>query len=394
MALTPRRHGVKIIEVTSGPLTLAVAATAVWGLIATAPSADEAAFPLDTPVLVTDVEAAITAAGGDGTLAKSLKAIGDQARAIGVVVRVAEGEGGNPEDIATDQNAKLIGGGAAGARTGMQAMLDSESATGVRPRILAVPGFSAQTVGVALGILAGRLNAIAYFDAGPTRTVTAASAFRANFTQRELFLTFGDFLAANPITAVVEPSYATARAVGLRARTDQEIGFHKTISNLPVAGVVGIDTPVSWDLQDENTEAGLLNGADITCLIRRDGFRFWGNRGCSSDPRFAFESAVRTNQVLRDTIADGVFPYIDRPLTPALARDIVASINAMFRRLKAAGLIIGAEAHLTDANTPDQLAGGKLRIGYRFTPCAPLEDLGIESLITDEFYADFNQMAA
>ncbi|MNY26830.1 Phage tail sheath protein [compost metagenome] len=182
--------------------------------------------------------------------------------------------------------------------------------------------------------------------------------------------------------------------MGLRARTDQEIGFHKTISNLPVAGVVGISPAVSWDLQSEDTEAGLLNGADITCLVRRDGFRFWGNRGCSSDPRFAFESAVRTNQVLRDTIADGVFPYIDRPLTPALARDIVASINALFRRLKAAGLIIGAEAYLTDANTPDQLAGGKLRIGYRFTPCAPLEDLGIESLITDEFYADFNQMAA
>jgi phage tail sheath protein FI len=394
MALTPRRHGVKIIEVAAGPLVLAAVATSVWGMVVTAPAANEDFFPLDTPVLVTDIEAAIQAAGDGGTAAKALKAIGDQARAIGVVVRVAEGEGGNPEDIATNQNEKLIGGGVAGNRTGLQALLDAESATGVRPRILAVPGFSAQTVGVALGVLAGKLNAIAYFDAGPVRTVTAATAFRGNFSQRELFLQFGDFLAANPFTAEIEPSYASARAVGLRARTDQEIGFHKTISNLPVAGVVGISPAVSWDLQSEDTEAGLLNGADITCLIRRDGFRFWGNRGCSSDPRFAFESAVRTNQVLRDTIADGVFPYIDRPLTPALARDIVASINALFRRLKAAGLIIGAEAYLTDANTPDQLAAGKLRIGYRFTPCAPLEDLGIESLITDEFYADFNQMAA
>ncbi|MNJ30285.1 Phage tail sheath protein [compost metagenome] len=394
MALTPRRHGVKIIEVAAGPLMLAIAATAVWGIVATAPAADDEVFPLDTPVLVTDIEAAIQAAGDGGSLATSLKAIGDQARAVGVVVRVAEGQGGNPEDIAADLVANLVGGGAAGSRTGMQALLDAESVTGVRPRILAVPGAADQIVGEALGLLASRLNAIAYFDAGPVRTVAAATAFRGNFTHRELFLIFGDFQAANPFTKAVEPSFAAARAVGLRARLDQEIGFHKTISNVPVAGVVGITPPVSWDLQDENTEAGLLNGADITCLIRRDGYRFWGNRGCASDQRFAFESAVRTNQVLRDTIADGVFPYIDRPLTPALARDIVASINALFRRLKAAGLIIGAEAYLTDANTPDQLATGKLRIGYRFTPCAPLEDLSIESLITDEFYADFNQLAA
>ena len=394
MALTPRRHGVKIVELAAGALPLAVAATAIWGLVATAPAADADVFPLDTPVLVTDLDAAIAAAGPDGTLGRALKAIGDQARAVGVVVRVAEGTGGNAEDIEISQNANLIGGGVAGSRTGLQALLDAESETGVRPRILAVPGFSAQTVGEALGVLAGKLNAIAYFEAGPTRTVAAAAAFRGNFAHRELFLIFGDFTAADPFTGDVEPSYATARAVGLRARIDQEIGYHKTISNVPVAGVVGIDPAVSWDLQDENTEAGLLNGADITCLIRRDGFRFWGNRGCSSDPRYAFESAVRTNQVLRDTIAQGVFPYIDRPLTPALARDIVESINALFRREKSAGRIIGAEAFLTDANTPDQLAGGKLRIGYRFTPAAPLEDLGIDALITDEFYADFNQLAA
>lgn len=394
MALAPRRHGVKIIEVTTGARTLQVAATAIWGLVATAPAANADVFPLDTPVMVTDIEAAITAAGADGTLAKSLRAIGDQVHAVGVVVRVAEGDGADEDDRAVSLRANLIGGGVAGSRTGMQALLDSQSLTGLRPRILAVPGATDQAVGEALGQLAAQLNAVAYYEAGPVRTVTAASAFRSNFTHRELFLIFGSFTAADPFTKEIEPTYATAVAVGLRARIDQETGFHKTLSNVPVSGVIGLDTPVSWDLQDENTEAGLLNGADITCLIRREGFRFWGNRGCASDERFSFESTVRTNQVLRDTIADGVFAYIDRPLTPALARDIVESLNALFRRMKTAGQIIGAEAFLSEANTPAQLAGGKLRIGYRFTPCAPLEDLSVESRITDEFYADFNTLAA
>lgn len=394
MAISPRRHGVKIIEVPVGASTLSIASTAIWAIVATAPAADVLAFPLDTPVMVTDIEAAIIAAGAGGTLATSLKAIGDQARAVGIVVRVAEGTGASPEDKLTSLIANIVGGGAAGGRTGMQALLDAESVLGVRPRILAIPGVSDQTVATAVGIVAAKLNAVAYFEAGPVRTVTAATAFRANFTQRELFLIFGDFKAPDPFTKIVGPTYATAVAVGLRARIDQEIGFHKTISNVSVAGISGIETIVSWDLQDENTEAGLLNGADITCLIRRNGFRFWGNRGCAEDPRFAFESAVRTNQVLRDTIADGLFPYIDRPLTQGLARDIVESINALFRRLKTASQIIGAEAFLTDANTPSQLAGGKLSIGYRFTPVAPLEDLGIESQITDEYYADFNTMSA
>lgn len=390
MALTPRRHGVKMLELGAGAAALSIIATSIWGLVAVAPQADPEIFPLNTPVLVTDLDAAILAAGAGGTLAVALKAIADQVRAVGVVVRVEEGAGANPAEILASLNANLIGNGAAGSRTGMQALLDAESETGVRPRIIAAPGFSEATVGVALGIVAGKLNAIAYFDAGPTRTIEAAAAFRVGFGQRELFLSFGDFMAAHPITGEIEPSYASARRVGLRALIDQTIGYHKTTSNVVVAGVVGINPAVSWDLQDENTEAGLLNGADIACLVRRDGFRFWGNTGCASDKQYAFESAVRTNQVLRDTIADGMFPYIDKPLTAGLARDIIETINAMFRREKAAGRIIGAEAFLTAANTPDQLAAGKLTIGYSFTPCAPLENLEIGSTITDEFYADFS----
>ena len=394
MALTPRRHGVKMTEVTVAGVAFKAPSSAIWGLVAVAPNADADIFPLNTPVIVTDLGAAIIAAGAAGTLATSLKAIEDQVRAIGIVVRVEEGAGANAAEKLADQNAKLIGGGAAGSRTGMQALMDAESATGMRPRIIAAPGYSEATVGAALGILAGKLNAIAYFDAGPTRTIEAAAAFRTGFGQRELFLTYGDFTAAHPISGTVEPSFAPARAVGLRALLDQTVGYHKTISNVPVAGVVGIAPAVAWDLMDENTEAGILNGADVTCLIRRDGFRFWGNRGCSSDPRYAFESAVRTNQVLREIIADGVFPYIDQPLTPRLARFIVEDINAVFRREKSDERIMGAKAFLTEANTKDQLAAGKLRIAYNFTPCAPLEDLGIESGITDEYYADFNKQAA
>lgn len=98
----------------------------------------------------------------------------------------------------------------------------------------------------------------------------------------------------NSIENRQEYAYATARSIGLRAKIDQKIGWHKTLSNIGINGVTGISKDVYWDLQNPNTDAGLLNANDITTLIRADGFRFWGSRICSDDPLFAFENYTRT----------------------------------------------------------------------------------------------------
>ena len=125
-------------------------------------------------------------------------------------------------------------------------------------------------------------------------------------------------------------------------------------------------------------------------MAGRDGFRFWGNHTCSEDPEYIFESAVRTDQVIRDTIADGVFPYMDRPLRRSLVKDLLESINALFRDLKAQGLIIGAEAfYPEDLNSEQTLGAGKLRLGYRFTDTPPMEDLGVTVEKTGDFFLDF-----
>lgn len=384
MALTPRPHGVRIVEAAAGVLYLTVAATSVWGVVAQASDAVAAEFPLGTPVLVTDLPAAIADAGVAGTLATTLRAISNTGRSIGVVVRVGEGVGDTPAEIAADRDAKVI--------AGLQQLRLAEQVVGVRPRIIACPGLDTQAVATALGVAAPQQNGFAY-AAAIGDTPAEIQTYRDGFGVRELMLIDRDFKAVDGEGDEVT-SYAAAHAIGLRAWLDREVGYHKTLSNVAVPGVTGIVSPRTWDFQSADTEMGLINGADVTGLIRRNGYRFWGNRTCSDDPRFAFESAVRTNQVLRDTIADGVFPYVDRPLTAQLAADIIESINAMFRREKLAGRIIGAEAFLAPGNTADQLSAGKLKIGYRYTPCAPLEDLGITSEITDEFYADTFALAA
>lgn len=375
-------HGVRVIEVNEGARPIRTVSTAVIGLVGHAADADAATFPLDTPVLITDVLGALERAGTTGTLGPALRAIADQCSPLVVVVRI---EAGASE---AETTTAAIGGVTDGQYTGMQALLAAQSRLGVKPRILVAPGIDTQPVASALAVVARKLRGMAYVGAGPSLTKEEAALYRMNFSERELMLIWPDFLAWNGSTAA--PAFATARAAGLRARIDQEQGWHKTLSNVAVAGVTGISRDVHWDLQDPDTDAGYLNRHDITTLVQHQGFRFWGSRTCSDDPLFAFESAVRTAQVLADTIAEGVAWAVDKPMHPSLVRDILEGINAKFRELKSLGYLIDAHAWYDEqANSSSTLAGGKLVIDYDYTPVPPLENLLLRQRITDRYLADF-----
>lgn len=183
---------------------------------------------------------------------------------------------------------------------------------------------------------------------------------------------------------------ASAFALGLRAKIDQEQGWHKTLSNVAVNGVVGITKDVFWDLQTSATDAGLLNENEVTTLINATGYRFWGSRTCSDEPLFAFESYTRTAHVLADSIAEGLMWASDKPLHPSLARDIIETINAKLRELKNGGYILDGRAwYDEEVNTNETLKSGKLKIDYDYTPLPPLEDLTLRQRITDTYWADF-----
>lgn len=382
---TDYHHGVRVVEVNDGIRPIRTIATAVIGIVCTSDDADATAFPLNTPVLVTNIMTAIGKAGTDGTLAKTLDAIADHGAPIVVVVRVAEGL----DEAATTTN--VIGTVTVGGQyTGMQALLAAEAKIGVRPRILACPGLDNQDVAAALATIAQKLRAFAYVAAWNCDTVSAAIAYRANFSQRELMLIWPDFLAFNVATSATETAWATARAVGLRAKLDEDIGWHKTLSNIGVNGVTGITKDVFFDLQNPATDAGLLNAEEVTTLVRRDGFRFWGSRTCSDDPLFAFENYTRTAQILADTIAEAHMWAVDKPMHPSLVKDIIEGINAKFRELRGLGYIVDARAwYNTEVNDATTLKSGKLYIDYDYTPVPPLENLVFQQRITDRYLVDF-----
>lgn len=134
-------HGVQVLEINDGTRVISTVSTAIVGMVCTASDADAETFPLNKPVLITNVQSAIAKAGKKGTLAASLQAIADQSKPVTVVVRVEDGTGDDEETKLAQTVSNIIGTtDENGQYTGLKALLAAESVTGVKPRILGVRG--------------------------------------------------------------------------------------------------------------------------------------------------------------------------------------------------------------------------------------------------------------
>lgn len=378
-------HGVQTLELNDGTRPIQTVSSSIIGMVATASDADAQAFPLNTPVLITNPQSAINSAGVKGTLSRSLQAISDQANAAVVVVRVEQ------IDDQAAQTSAIIGGSENGKYTGMKALLTAEAKLGVKPRILGIPQLDTLAVSTALASIAQQLRAFAYVSAYGCQTKEEAVAYRQNFGQREIMVIWPEFLGWDTNTNTTTTLSSVARALGLRAKIDNDTGWHKSISNVVVSGVTGISKDVYFDLQEPSTDANYLNEHEVATLIQRDGYRFWGSRTCSADPLFAFENYTRTAQIISDTMAEGHMWAVDKPLIPSLARDIIEGINAKLREMVASGYLLGGTCWIDPViNTATLLKSGKFYIDYDYTPVPPLENLQLRQRITDRYLADFS----
>lgn len=384
-------HGVRVIELDGGTRPIRTISTGIIGMVCTGPAADADFYPLNQPVLVTDIYTAISKAGETGTLPFALDAIRDQTNPTMVIVRVEEGA----DELETTAN--IVGTVEAdGTRTGMKALTMAKAKVGAQPRILAVPGLDTLAVATELVSIAQELRAFAYVSAYGATNKEEAKAYRDNFGQREIMVIWPDFQKFNVTTLVTDTAFATARAVGLRAKIDEDIGWHKTLSNVNVNGVTGISQDVFWDLQNPATDAGYLNENDVTTLIREDGFRFWGSRTCAGPSSlYPFENYTRTAQVLADTMAEAHMWVVDGVMSPANVKDVIEGVNAKLRTLITQGYLLGGECWFDDKlNVPTELKAGKLYIDYDYTPVPPIENLQFQQRITDRYLLDFAALVA
>lgn len=379
-----RFHGARIRENTDLVTAINDIESSVIGVVAVADDADAETFPLNTPVLLTRVNNVLGKAGKTGSLYKTLKAIADQTSPKVIVVRVAAA---TDEADAKTQSQLIIGGTTEdGSYTGMYAFLTAEQKVGYRPRILAAPDYDTEEVTSALCVIAQNLRAFVYASCYGCKTMAEAMTYRAKFAYRELMLIWPDLIAYNPLTGKNEIFPAPAYACGLRALIDNNHGWHKSLSNISVNNVLGISQDVFWSLQAEDSDANELNNKEITTLIKRNGFRFWGNRVTDTNA-YIFEVYTRTAQILADSIAEAQFEAIDEPLTPTNVKDVVSGINGKLSALVTQGRLIGAECWFDILDNPTTgLRQGQVRIRYKYTPVPPMEDLTMYQTFTDEYF--------
>lgn len=386
--MTQRHHGVLVNEIAS-LIRATTKVTVAVGVVCTADDADDSIFPLNAPVLISRASDYLDRAGTTGTLRRTLKSISEQCEPQLVVVRVAEAESGE------EQEERVIGGtDEEGRYTGLYALLaaDTSPRCGVAPRILAAPGLDTAAVADALGVIARKLRGVAYVSAWGCKTVAEAKAYRDQFDARELMVIWPDWIVTGETATTFVTVPATAYAVGMRAYIDATQGWHKSLSNVAVSGVAGISRDVSWNLLDTDTDADELNRADVTTLIKHDGFRFWGNRTCDRTETYVFEVYTRTAQLLSMMVAETHMAYIDKPLTPSLVKDVVDSINAQGQALVTNGQLLGFECWYESKDNPvEKLREGRAHIRYKYTPVPPLECLELTQEFTDEYFATFSK---
>lgn len=179
---------------------------------------------------------------------------------------------------------------------------------------------------------------------------------------------------------------ASAYAAGVIARSDDERGFWWSPSNRPVGGILGTGRDIDFALGDPNARANLLNEDEVTTIVRLDGWRLWGNRTLSSDPKWAFLSVVRTADAINDAILRSHLWAVDRNITRTYLEDVAEGVNAYLRELVGLGALLGGIcAPSPELNTPQTIAAGRVYFDVDFTPPAPAERVTFRSRLTDDF---------
>lgn len=384
-------HGVTTTDIKTGARTISLPSSSIIGLCDTfTPGILGGGTALAGELkLITTEREAIAAFGADSAITKACQAIYTKAKAVIVAIGVPK-----MDDPALQTSAIIGGVLASGQRTGLQALLDGKSLFNAQPRLLIAPGHSAtQAVATAMDSLAQKLRAIGIID-GPCTTDEAAMAYADNFGSRNLFMVDPGVQYWDTGESKTVDAPGSAWTAGLFAWTDATYGFWASPSNKELTGITGTTRAVEYLDGDETCRANLLNNANISTIIRDDGYRLWGNRTLSSDPKWAFVTRVRTLFILMDAVQAGHKWAVDRSITKTYVKDVTDGLEAFMRDLKNQGAVINFEVYADqELNTASQIEQGKVYWRIRFTDVPPAENPNFLFEVTNEWMTEVLEAA-
>lgn len=338
-------------------------------------------FPLYTPAVISGSQTQAKKLGAAGTLLSDVTDILAQASSLIILVRVEESA---TPDV---QRANIL--------KGIVALEMSQGTLNYQPRILIAPEWSTDDgVGKQLESTANKLRAVTYLDSVKMATPDTV-ARRAQMYGGRVEILRPRIMVADSVTGAIISRPYSAAAAGHRVRIDAQFGWWWSKSNQPVYGFTGLEQTDSFIIGDDLCIANQLNQANVSTIIMLDGFRHWGNRLCSADPQWRFESVRRSMDAIMDSIQIMVTKnYLDRPIDKAFGTALVGSINSYIRQETQRGAINGGKAWLDpELNTAESLAAGKVYVNVTIAPKSPAEEITITYSIDNtytvsEFFAE------
>ena len=386
-------HGIEVKELDVGPRPISGASASVIGLVGTAEVEDDGLEP-NLPVLIPGTRKAIDKyfpiieekpakkkddkkdeepADGDdvfsenNTIRDALNGILDQAGAMVVVVRAKSKK---DEDI----------------KNAIEALKGAESIVNQTPRLLVAPGFShkkairdklAEVAAVQRGIaIVDGIN-----DSDPDKVIQDNKANndpRMYLVYPRVKVPCGDDLER------LEP--ASARIAGVIVRSDTNRGYWFSPSNQNISGISGTEFPVDFALDNPNSAANRLNEGRVSTIIHQNGYRLWGNRSTTADPKWTFISVRRTADIINDSLLRAHLWAVDRNITKTYVEDVTEGVNAFLRNLRKIGAIINGKCWADpEINTWDQVLQGKVTFDFDFTPPYPAEHITFRSMMINDY---------
>lgn len=274
-----------------------------------------------------------------------------------------------------------------GNRTGMQAFQNCYALFGFKAKIMIAPAYSTQnSVATELVAQAGKSKGVCYIDAPIGTTVEqaitgrgAAGAINFQTSSRRAMLCFPHLSVYNAATDANELQPYSQFLAGIRAWKDNENGYWWSSSNTEIDGIVGVEIPLTAEINDPASEVNALNEVGIVTVFNSfgTGFRTWGNRSAAWPAETGaetFEAVLRTGDVIGDSIEYAMLQFLDRPINNALIDAIVESVRGFLRKLIGDGAILDGNCWYDPAdNEAAELALGHVTFRYDYMPPTPAE---------------------
>ena len=280
---------------------------------------------------------------------------------------------------------------ASGKRKGFGLLRDGFNLYGADAKILICPEFDkTASCAAALGTLAEQLKAVAYVQLPKGTSLSKAiqgrgplGTINASASSERVRHFFPYAIGSNNTLESL-----AVHAAGLRMKTDTEHGYWFSTSNRELQGVIGMEVKLTARVDDEQSETNQLNAVGITTIFNSfgTGFRLWGNRS-SNYPTVThiinFETALRTGDLIDESIRRTELQYVDRPIDDALIDSLTETVDTYLRALPS---IVGYSVSLDhDYDLVDEFSKGHVPLVYDYTPKIPAELISNKSVMTRKY---------